>query len=184
MRQADWLLGLIERIQHEGTILKNAAKIQVGWSVLTMREQGNEVVILGPDFDGNPMLDTTEDLSLTLSVQAQQNDVLNRLRLEGRAALFQDKIVTARGALERERVYIERSGDPPKGDSGWYLGLVETDQGAGQLEAYQIYEMLRLRPALMQALALPTGYLVVFEGDDIAAVLNKDNIDLWSRVET
>jgi hypothetical protein len=42
-----------------------------------------------------------------------------------------------------------------------------------------VYQLLKLRPSLLQALAIPRGYLVVFNGDEIEAVLNEEEIDIW-----
>lgn len=112
-------------------------------------------------------------------VQLEQNDVLHRLGVEGEAASFSDKVVAAKGILDHPRVYLERTRNPPKGDSGWYIGPVEGGQEKLELEAFRVYELLARRPSLLRALGLPSGYLVVFHGDDIDAVLNEDDVDLW-----
>jgi hypothetical protein len=48
-------------------------------------------------------------------------------------------------------------------------------EGADQpeLEAFCMHELLHRRPSLLRALALPAGFLVVFNGDQIEAVLDK-----------
>jgi hypothetical protein len=65
---------------------------------------------------------------------------------------------------------------PEKGDSGWYIG--EVDQPQNELKAIYSYQLLPLRPALLKVLALPVGYVVVFENDRIEAILNEQNEQL------
>ena len=40
-----------------------------------------------------------------------------------------------------------------------------------------------MKPAIIQVLALPYNYLVVFEKDEIKAVLNECDVDIWSELE-
>lgn len=177
--QADWLLELLEKTENKNGYLKNGYKIQIGWTIITLNECDNEVTVLAPDYDTNPFVNTSEDLTVSLSIQLKQNYCLNRLQLEGEAALFKDKIVVAKGAILSRKVYLERSKDAVVGDSGWYLGLVEESEQPQELEAYYVYQLLKIRPSLLQALAIPRGYLVVFNGDEIESVLNEEDIDIW-----
>jgi hypothetical protein len=111
-------------------------------------------------------------------VQAQQNDILRRFGEEGEAAVFQDKIVLATGCLREQRVYLERTPGAPEGDSGWYIGPADDRGAKRELEAIYVYQLLSVRPALMQVLALPARYLIVFSGDELEAVLNDQNVNL------
>ncbi len=47
-----------------------------------------------------------------------------------------------------------------------------------------MHQLLKLRPSLLQALAIPRGYLVVFTGDEIEAILNEEDIDIWQSSVT
>lgn len=181
--QADWLLDLLQRLENEKGSLKDGSKIQVGWTILTIRQSENEAIVLAPDYNKNPFVDTTEDLTLSLFVQLKQNYCLNRMKLDGEPALFQDKFVAAAGALQTEHVYLERSNQRVAGDSGWYLGRVEGSEQDQSLEAYYVFQLLKLRPSLLQALAIPRGHLVVFNGNEIEAVLDDKDMDLWQSAE-
>jgi hypothetical protein len=179
-RQADWLLAALKNLADLGNPLADRTRIQVGWSVLTLRQNGSELAVCEPDFAGNPLANVVEDVTRTLLVLAQQRDVLRRLGQPGQFAMFQDKVVLAAGCLERPQVYLERSKTISRTDSGWYIGPVE-DAGPVKYEARYVFQLLDLRPALLQVMALPPGFVAVFEGDAITAVLNEAGEDVWAR---
>ncbi|RNB51995.1 hypothetical protein AAFJ72_16600 [Brevibacillus gelatini] len=180
--QADFLLDLFADVEHENGPLRNGAKIQVGWTILIVKErEGHEgqMEIVAPDYDTNPFTETNRDLSVSLYIQMAQNHCLQTLQLTGEAALFQDKIVVAKGALEEEHVYLQRAEQREAGDSGWYLGPVRGEVDSDGLESYYIFQLLKHRPSLLQALALPRGYIAVFRGDQIEAVLDEHDENVW-----
>ncbi|MED1785773.1 hypothetical protein P4V43_28565 [Brevibacillus fortis] len=179
VKQADFLLDLFADVEDEIGPIKNGAKIQVGWTILLVFERDGYMEIVAPDYDTNPFTETTSDLSVSLVVQMAQNNCLQTVRAEGESVLFQDKIVVAKGALEQEHVYLQRAEDVRKGDSGWYLGPVEGEVDSDQLESYYVYQLVQLRPSLLQVLALPRGYIVVFQGDQIEAVLDEHDENVW-----
>lgn len=50
--------------------------------------------------------------------------------------------------------------------------------GNDELEAYYAYQIIKIRPSIIQALTLPSGYMVVFNKDRLEAVLDYNDIDL------
>ncbi len=182
--QAEWLLTLMQRLGHEAGVVRDGAKIQLGWTMLLLRRADSGLVVHAPDYDRDPFRDVTDDLTVSLEIQAKQAEMLRRLGIEGEAASFQDKVVTAKGVFSEERIYLERTPNPPMGDSGWYVGPVNSTRAAVDLEAHYVFQVLKLRPSIMQALALPAGYLVVFVGDTVDAVLGSDDVDVWAASGT
>lgn len=178
-RQATWLLGVIERLDRDEAVVREGARVQLGWMMLYFRRWNEGLVVHVPDVSRNPFLDTTDDLSLAIRVLGEQNEIIRRLEVEGRTTSFQDKVVAARGALEQPNIYLERTANTPAGDSGWYVGALGEGGPPSDLEALYCYELLSRRPALMKVLALPPGYLVVFKGDQVDAVLDPSNVDAW-----
>ena len=59
--------------------------------------------------------------------------------------------------------------DGPKG-SEWYLGPVDAEPGEELISVYQ-FQLLKLRPALLEVVTLPTGYMAVFDGDVLKAIV-------------
>lgn len=172
-QQASFLLDLIKGIEKEKGpgFLKDGTRLQIGWSILTLRTRGSELLVCEPDFDGNPSQSTRDDVSSTLLVQAQQSDFLRGLGLGGTPVSFQDKVVLAKGCLDDPKIYLERK-PPSQGDSGWFIGRVDKFGNNKDLEALYVFQLLKRRPALMQVLLLPPGFLIVIEGDRIESILN------------
>ena len=67
-----------------------------------------------------------------------------RLNLSGEAIKFSDKIVTAKNIAQVDNIYLQRSGDCEKGDSGWYIGPVNKDDDTEELEDFYAYQLLKL----------------------------------------
>lgn len=178
--QAEWLLKTLEGLLDGGKRLTEGGRVQVGWSFLTLRLRDNELVVCEPDFDGDPFSGVREDVTLTLTVIGQQNEVLARVGAAGVASSFQDKIVLLKGCLEEPHIYLERNHSAPEGDSGWYIGPVDGHDVGGDYDAIYVYQLLRLRPELLQVLSLPPGYLIVFDGVKIKAVLDESEQDVWN----
>ncbi|MNJ49366.1 hypothetical protein D3C77_445900 [compost metagenome] len=156
-------------------------RIQAGWTVYTVVECDGAVEIAAPDYNADPFNTITKDLSTSISVQLAQNHILKTYGIDGDFCLFQDKIVVAKGVFDEKKVYLERSTHRADGDSGWYLGPVNKNNENTELEAYYIYQLLSLRPSLLKALAVARGYLVVFEGEEIEAVLDENNNRIMPR---
>src|ERR1051325_8107672 len=154
--QAQWLLGLLRQLHDQGVALEEGKRIQIGWSMISFRlAEPHLLVVTEPDYDGNPFRDTRDDLTVTLDVQARQNDLIRRAGATAQAVSFQDKIVMAQGCFRGRHLYMNRMPNPPKGDSGWYIGLREA-AGDTQiaLEAIYVYQLLQLQPALLPVLLL------------------------------
>src|SRR5262249_35465056 len=158
-----WFLNYLqETFGDDPDKLKNGFKIQLGWSILSLQERNSELVVCEPDYRKNPFEDWHDDITCTLKVQAEQNEILELTEAEGNFALFQDTIIYAKGCLAEQRVYLHRSPPAFGGDSGWYIGPVKGSAKKPVLEKMHVYELLRHRPALLQVLCLPVEYMVIF----------------------
>lgn len=178
-RHAHWLLGVLRELSQDGVDLWAGQRIEVGWSMLTLREDGKHWVVCEPDFATDPFRMNRDDVTTSLTVQAQQNDVVRRVGVDPVRVSFQDVVLVGDGCLQRPDIYLERVGPPDPSHSGWYVGPVVGD--VARRQSFYVFEVLRARPAIVQALSLPYGYLAVFEGDQIVAVLNEQEQDLWTH---
>lgn len=171
------LFTILEQVDSNKLI--DGFSFQVGWSVYYLNEKEPENFILTtPDYSKNPFEDITEDLTLALWVQLEQSHFLRKLSVEGLPIKLSDKIILTKGVLELEKIYLQRTGDVEKGDSGWYIGPVE-DHHTTELYALYAYELLNIKPEIIQVLALPNDYMVVFDGNEIKAVLNENDEDIF-----
>ncbi len=162
--------------------LADRFSIQIGWSVYSLYKYEDYYQIITRDYTKNPFIDTTEDLTIALWVQLEQSHCLRRLNIKGEFIKFNDKIVIAKNVLQQEEVYLQRSSGCDEGDSGWYIGPIN-EEVSGELEIIYAYELFKMKPAIIQVLALPYEYLVVFEKDKIKAILNECDVDIWSEIE-
>lgn len=175
--QIEILFAKLEQVDRNKLI--HGFSLQVGWSVyyLHERETGN-FILTSPDYSRNPFEDTTKDLTLALWVQLDQGHFLRKLNVDGLSIKFSDKIILSKGILELEKIYLQRNGDVEVGDSGWYIGPVEDDNTI-ELYALYAYQLLKIKPEIIQVLALPNDYMVVFENNEIKAVLNENDVDVF-----
>lgn len=179
--QAEWLLGVVASFDGRGKGLADGVSIQLGWSLLRLRQDGSELAVCEPDFAANPFEQVRDDVTRPLTVQTRQNAVLARLGIEGTPVRFDDKVIAKKGCLAEPRVYAQRQ-EPDDGDSGWYVGPVggpDGQPGVEDLEAWYVFQLLAVRPALLDVFMLPEGYLVVFDGERIDSVVDPDNHDVW-----
>ncbi|WP_028399132.1 immunity protein Imm33 domain-containing protein [Ectobacillus panaciterrae] len=177
--QVEKLFYLLTTVENK---LVDGFSIQVGWSIFILSEREDGYHIIVPDYTKNPFKDTTEDLTIALWVQLEQVHCLRQLNIEGEMIKFSDKIVIAKNVLQLDEIYLQRSSDCDKDDSGWYIGPVNEAEETGELEAIYAYELLKIRPSIIQVLALPYEYLAVFEKDNIKAILNDNDVDIWNGI--
>lgn len=172
------LFAILEKVDCNKLI--DGFSFQVGWSLyyLHEKETGN-FILTTPDYSNNPFEDITEDLTVALWVQLEQGHFLRKLNVDGLSIKFSDKIILTKGVLELEKIYLQRTGDVEKGDSGWYIGPVE-DNDAIELYALYAYQLLKIKPEIIQVLALPNEFMVVFEENEIKAVLNENDEDVFN----
>ncbi len=178
--QARWLLETIKKLNEKGLPLEDRVRIQFGWSLLTLKRRDSEVIVCEPDYSGNPFSEAVDNVTRTLWVQALQVEVLRKLGLEGNPARFHDKIVTGKRCLDEPKVFLQRQGTQEPGDSGWFVGRVQENQETvGEYESLVVYKLLFRRPTLLQVLALPPDFVVVYDGDRIESILDPQDRPIW-----
>lgn len=177
--QAEELLNVISKI--EFSKFKDKFTIQIGFTIFTLQKIDEGFIILSLDYSKNPLTNSTEDLTIALWIQLEQGTLLNKLNLTGELISFQDKIICSKGVLKLDNIYLERSGECEKGDSGWYTGPVDEVNANEELQAYYAYQIIKIRPSIIQALTLPSRYMAVFNKDRLEAVLDDNDIDVLKR---
>ncbi len=183
-KQADWLLGVLRDIASErgNSFFAPGRTIQLGWSLLTLVREGGELQVHEPDFDADPFTRTRKNLTVTLTVIAQQNDWLHRLGAEPTAVDYRDKIFVADGALKTDSVFLQRlPRGESEGDSGWAMKLLSDPKRDTTWEWVFVFALIRFRPWYLPFLTLPVGFIVVFRDDQLDAILDSDNKTVYSR---
>jgi hypothetical protein len=90
-------------------------------------------------------------------------------------------VILAAGVQTVRRIYLERSPSAFPGDSGWYIGPADRGSAAPALEAVKAEVLLQARPHFSALLSLPVGSLVVIDAAGVAAVLNREDEDIWQE---
>lgn len=191
--QAEWLLKSIEDVSEESeSPIGDRWTLELGFSVLVLiaREDG-VLVVCEPDYDEDPMESAVEDVSRSLWVVVMQNEVCEVTETSAYMSIprFDETIVIRKGALEEERIFVQR--DEPDNsngsdlhDSGWYIGGADDDEEGSEnpedYEACYVYELLESRPMVLSVLALPANYVAVFDGEDIEAIYNDEDENVWN----
>ncbi|MBB6118379.1 immunity protein Imm33 domain-containing protein [Nocardiopsis algeriensis] len=178
--QVDRFFGVLHEIPAES--FGDGLVFRAGWSAYSLAGTGTALTVRCPDYVGDVTSDT-ENLSLALAVDAQQAHVLSLAGVAaGKPAVFNEKVVLSEGALTAPRVVAQRSAPSGTGDSGWFVGTEGEDfEGVDSLEAVHVYQLLELRPSLLQALALPEGYLASFGDDTLEVVLDASDRVAYER---
>jgi len=179
--QADWLEGVLADIAKErgNDFFAPDRTIQLGWSTLKLVEVKGTLQLQEPDFDGDPEDDTRNQLGTTLTVIAQQNDVVNPLGVTPVPIHFLEKVVFVEGAMEEEEVFFQRS-ELKEGDSGWTLKLLDNPKQDGPYDWIFVYDLLQIRPEAMKILTLPVGYIAVFLGETLDAILDENDRKVYT----
>lgn len=161
--------------------MRDGYMFEAGFSVFTCTAAEGGYQLLSPDYKDSPLVNTTTDLSAALWVLLEQALLLKKCGISGAPTRFDDEIVVAEGALESPLISMQRYSD--LGGSGWCVEALAMEDGVWQTvsapySTVYAYELFALRPALLRVLALPREYLVVFEENSIADILNEKNESL------
>ena len=165
-----------------GPALCDGSIIQFGWSRLVLKGELDELRVCEPDFDCPG--DVLPYVDETLRIAVAQAAVLGRVGTQGVDARFDTRLIAAKGALDEDRIYLERSEPTSEEDSGWYIGPADgpkRELAADDLEQLYVSQLVSLRRDVLSVLALPPGYLVVFDGELIDGICPPGGEDVWSE---
>lgn len=196
--QAEWLLKTIEDVSEEtNDPLRDSWTVELGFSVLALVERDGMFVVCEPDYDDDPFENVVEDVSRSLWVVVMQNEVgeISGTSEYFKIPRFDETVVLRKGVLEEDRIFLQRDEaekdeDTEGGamtDSGWYIGGADDDEEGSEnpedYEACYVYQLLESRPMLLSVMALPTGYVALFEGDEIEAIYDEEDENVWHPEE-
>ncbi|WP_437942620.1 immunity protein Imm33 domain-containing protein [Sorangium sp. So ce341] len=185
----DDLLTKLAELDAKGPGLREGSTIAFGWAKLTLKDDVDELVVVEPDYSGDALHDTFGDVGDTLRVIANQLRVCKRVGATPQDTWYASRVLFKRGALDERCVYLERRSPRHEDDSGWYIGPAEgpAEQRrvvtADDLDSMYVYELHKRRRELLDAMALPVGYLAVFSDSAIVHVLDPQNEDVWPGYE-
>lgn len=183
--QGEWLLKVFEDEAFEK--IGNDFKMQIGFTMFILKEGDGKLRVVAPDYKKDPFNDLNDNISLPLIIQLQQNDILKNLEIDGDLIAFDDKVMMLKEAKTASNIYLERSKEYGKGDSGWYIGVFDEKEGTveavrGGVETITACEILKFRPDLVKLLSLPKGYLVAIAHNEIQEIVDGNNRIAYKRM--
>lgn len=176
---AEWLLGALVQLDAQQK-LHDGAQIAFAWIPLRLRQEADALVVEEPHFAQGAVDGANVDLSRTLAVTTAQLELARKAGTQPVRAWFADRVLVEPGCLQETNVYLQRMHDGAEGDSGWYLGLADREARGlpppteSELEARRVFELFE-RPHLLQVLALPAGFLAVFEDARLRTLLDPND---------
>jgi hypothetical protein len=169
---------VLQSLAAPGVELRDGLEVPIGWSTLYARadaDVANRLVLHEPDFDGDAMTDRRPDVSCTLALHSTQLWLAKKARAPFSPTHYRQKVALApRDCLGARRLSVIRATKPRfDDDSGWLVfveGQAPVGQQAGEPEILHACELMKRRPALVQALCLPPGFLARFDGDTLEGI--------------
>lgn len=169
------MLDVFERLAISGTPLVPGTQIRFGWSLLRLIEDDSALRVAEPDFARWPEEYWVPMVDTTLNILAAQTSLLHGLGVDGEDAFFDQVIISAPGALAQPKIFLRRASRISAEDSGWLLGTLDDPEALTRedgLEAVLIANLVALRPALLQVITLPSGFIALFSGESLEKIFD------------
>lgn len=184
--QGQWLADTIAGFEARGGRLGDGVAVEVGWTTFVLRIQPDgSLLVYEPEYGPDPFKTVRPDVTISLTILTGQIDMARALGLTPTPCRFDQKLIVRKGVLDSPRIFANRR--EPKGeDSGWYIGPAH-DGGAGQppkaedLESIRLFQLVQRRPEILYALALPVGYTVIWNGNNVEALADPQGRNLWHQ---
>ena len=149
--------------------------------MLRLELEGDVLQLTEPVFEAWPRPRWRPTIDVTLDVTASQVRLLAAVETEGEDSWFDQLLLTAPGALDERENFLRRVGSVDELDSGWLLGTLRDPEAltaADNLEPVEIARLVARHRTLLQALALPRGWVAIVIGDTIREVFDASGKEL------
>ncbi|GEM_PF-1154337 len=180
--EVERLFTLLEDLRAESVEISARTQLPIGWTTLTFSVEGpygERLVVREPDYDGDPESNTRPELSVSLEVLGRQRAVLERVGVAGEPIDFDQHVLTVRGVLEEQDLFLVRVRSPGGRLTGWRVAPLSGVVPGVEVESLPVHTILQRRPALLDAMLLPPGYMAYFSGDALTRVLNERDEVVW-----
>lgn len=173
---------LLAELHGQGAVMHAGQRFPMGWTTLFLEvDPKGELVLREPDYSApDPEIATRPDISASLAMLARQLLVLANVDETGQAVNYDQHVLTVRGALEEEDVYLVRVESPGGRLTGWRIAPTE-ERPVEEVDSLPVHEILRRRPELVEAMTLPPGYMAFYEGKDLAIIVDAKNEAVWRK---
>lgn len=184
VQQADMVLKKLAANHSGGVGLIDRVKIQFGWSELQLQRNGSDLWVCEADYSRNPYSDLREDIIVAINIGWAQAELIRKVAAKPMSCTFLQAIQTIAGCFTEHELMMRRIKRPKEEDSGWLIGPTNPTSMAhghekGEYETVLSYQLLNLRPSMLQALILPVEFKAYFQGDLLVSVLDGDDREVY-----
>lgn len=141
--------------------LRDGAVVPCGWAHIVLRETDGDLVGHEPNYAGNPLIALREDCSTTFSVHAAMIAFTANHNKEPLFPRFSDRVIVRQDWAHTVKLSVTR-GD----DGAWRISSPDLLDDA-RIGTLRLYDLLRSRPSLLAAMAMPKGTTLEVNGDTI-----------------
>jgi hypothetical protein len=177
--EVDRLFEVFATMRDEAFVIRDGGELPIGWTRLRFEVDGARIQVLEPDYDGDPEHDSRPDITVSLATLARQRAVLNLAGVAGAPIDFDRHVLTVRGALEQDEVFLLRVESPGGRMTGWRLSPTAGMLPEDEVDSIPVHEILRARPELLDAMLLPPGYMAFYAGERLVTLVDERDEVVW-----
>lgn len=184
---ATHLLEYVAGLEKQGPGLADGIRIGFMWSMITLREQGDHLVLCEPSFGRHPFSELSYDVSFTLQTGVMIQLLHSITELPHSECTFADGIAMAPDAVVSEALSLYRLHETnDQHISGWVVGADSRETAMRIIESGQ-YDMLPtaaltgIRHSVVKTLSLPAGCTVKMHGHKLESVLDPEGREVWRQ---
>ena len=175
------LFALFEDLRAEQVPIDRSTRLPIGWTTLSFAVEGDRLIVEEPDYGNQPETQTRQDISVSLGTLARQRGVLEQAGVAGEPINFDEHVLAIRGALELDEVFLLRVESPGGRMTGWRLSPTDDIPEGAEIDSLPVYAILAARPALLDAMLLPPGYMAFYSGDTLTTIVNERDEVVWQE---
>lgn len=182
---ANKLLDYCAQLDAQG--LKDGIRIGFMWSLVTLRDQGKDLVLCEPSFSRRPFDELSFEVSLTLQIAVMIQLLHSVTELPHSDCTFADAVAIAPGGLLEETLTMVRLHETNEQHiSGWVIGATDM-ASAREIAESDRYDLLPtaalvdLRHHAIKTLSLPPGCVVRMERHRLVSVLDPQGKEVWKQ---
>ncbi len=173
------LFALFTDLANEQVPLDRTTRLPVGWTTLSFALDGSRLIVEEPDYENQPETHTRQDISVSLATLARQRAVLEHAGVAGQPVNFDQHVLAVEGVLELDELFLLRVESPGGRMTGWRLSPTDGIAEDAEIESLPVYAILAARPALLDAMLLPAGYMAFYSGDTLTTIVNERDEVVW-----
>lgn len=164
----------------EPSLLKNHFAFQVGISIFFLKElEEGDFLILSVNYDKNPLLNLTQDLTWALEMERDKRTFMETLALKEEDSRFDDRVMVARDAFSQGRFSVRRKEETYSAEEEW--DILRLDGKNEDFFALYVYQVLKEFPDLAKVMGLPFEYSALVEAGQVTEVWDDKKKIVWKK---